>query len=62
MAILEAASEEDEEDLASTPAGAKADDESPSKKPTAKNPQELALEVINEIIDIVLESEDANTD
>ena len=60
MAILEAASEEDEED--STPAGAKAEDESPSKKPTAKNPQELALEVINEIIDIVLESEDANTD
>ena len=61
MAILEAASEEDEEDR--TPSAMPKDgDDSATLRPKAKTPLELALEVINEIVDIVMETEDANTD
>mmetsp|Transcript_18968 Transcript_18968/g.23496 ORF Transcript_18968/g.23496 Transcript_18968/m.23496 type:complete len:99 (-) Transcript_18968:549-845(-) len=65
-AIIEAVSEEDDDEDA-TPIQVNrqtSQDENGAdqKKLPPKTPREIALEVLGEIVDIVLESEDANTD
>lgn len=55
-AIAETDSEEDEDEKPAVPIQDGGD--SPSKEPVVKTPAQIALEVLNEIVDIVLESED----
>ena len=57
---MEADSEEDEEEKA--PTSLQKEDSSPAKEAVEKTPAEIAFEVLNEIVDIVLESGDVNTD
>lgn len=58
-AIAEAANEEDEDEMASpdkTKMISTTDQTAASSSSHAKNPQELALEIVNELVDLVLES------
>ena len=53
-----AIAETDSEDEEEIPAPIQDGGDSPSKEPVVKTPAQIALEVLNEIVDIVLETED----
>ena len=58
MAIAEAANEDDEDEMASPEKGTmiSTTDQTAATSSQAKNPQELAHEILNELVDLVLES------